>query len=68
MGCYQMFAVCEIIIKPSDKTGGVCVLDYDPYVKVMENKLGETYLDITGNQAPKYIEVKEDSLKGTGRL
>ena len=54
---------CEIIIKPSDKTGGVCVLDYDPYVKVMENKLGETYLDKTGNQAPKYIEVKEDRLK-----
>ena len=38
-------------------------MDYDPYVKVMENKLGETYLDITGNQAPKYIEVKEDRLK-----
>jgi len=40
---------CEIIIKPSDKTGGVCVLDYGLYVKVMENKLGETYIDITGN-------------------
>ena len=30
---------CEIIIKPSDKTGEVCFLDYDPYVKVRENKL-----------------------------
>ena len=53
---------CEIIIKPSDKTGGVCVLDYEPCINVMRNKLSETYVDKQDNHVPKYIEVKEDSL------
>lgn len=33
-----------IVIKPSDKTGGINILPFDAYVKVMGDKLKQTFI------------------------
>ena len=52
-----------IIIKPSDKTGGINILPFDAYVKVMGDKLTQTYVAPDGTTKPKYVKVTKKDLK-----
>ena len=52
-----------IVVKPSDKTGGVCVLDFEDYKTAMDDKLQEKFLDINGEEKLKYVKTTEKDLK-----
>ena len=55
----------EIVVKATDKTGGVSIIDCDKYVNTMETKLTETFCDTDGELKPKYVPSDEDALKAS---
>ena len=53
----------EIVIKPSDKTGGVCVLPFKAYKESMDSKLRETFVASDGTVKPKYLKASQKDLQ-----
>ena len=52
-----------ITIKPSDKTGGVCIMDFDDYKEGMDIKLKEKFTDRGGEEKDKYVKCSEKQLR-----
>ena len=52
-----------ITIKPSDKTGGMCIMDFDDYKAGMDLKLKEKFTDSDGELKDKYIKTSEKELR-----
>ena len=52
-----------VTIKPSDKTGGMCIMDFEEYKEGMEEKLDEKFVDRDGAVKNKYVKCTEKQLK-----
>jgi hypothetical protein len=52
-----------VIIKPTDKTGGLAVLPFPAYDKAMRETLSETFVNDEGEEKPKYPSTSPAKLK-----
>ena len=52
-----------ITVKPSDKTGGMCILDFDDYKAGMDAKLKEKFVDRDGEERDKYVRCSDKQLR-----
>ena len=52
-----------LVIKPTDKTGGVCLMDFGDYKASMDTKMEESFVDIDGVEKKKYVKTSEKYLK-----
>ena len=52
-----------LVIKPSDKTGGYCIMDFDDYKEGMDEKLKERFVGPDGVERDKYVRIDEKELK-----
>ena len=53
----------KIVIKRSDKAGGLVLMNFTPYKEAGDRKIKETYVDADGQVQPKYKQVSEAVLK-----
>ena len=52
-----------LVIKPSDKTGGYCIMDFDDYKEGMDEKLKERFVGPDGVERDKYVRIDEKEKK-----
>ena len=51
-----------IVIKPSDKTGSTCILNFEDYTNAMGEKLKQTYVAPDGSVKPKFVKVTKKTI------
>ena len=52
-----------LMVKPSDKAGGYCLMDFADYKEEMEEKLKEKFVDTSGELKDKYVQIQQKELK-----